>query len=162
MVFGTLTWVGFMIVAFGWALLFSGAPFVDLLASMTGRNLGALSNLPAISECAIVSGFGLAIVGALKTGFGALQKFFDTVLERTARTASSHSRDDSRMSLTSGGRASGSARVEPRAEEASSVIERGRLKDRAYVLFGDGSVEVETLLGLRRFASVGEAYEFIG
>ena len=31
------------------------------------------------------------------------------------------------------------------------IVERGRLRDRAYTLFMDGSVEIETLLGLRQF-----------
>ncbi len=44
----------------------------------------------------------------------------------------------------------------------TKVVERGRLKDRPYVLFGDGSIEVETLLGQRRFASFKDAREFIG
>ncbi len=51
---------------------------------------------------------------------------------------------------------------EPQVGKPLKIVERGRLKNSAYVLFGDGSVEVETLLGLRRFASLGEAYEFIG
>ena len=41
----------------------------------------------------------------------------------------------------------------------ASVTERKR---RDYVLFRDGSVVVETLLGPRRFLSLSEAQEFIG
>jgi hypothetical protein len=149
MAFGSLTWVGFMIVAFGWAVLFSAGPLVDILANLAGRSPGALSNLPVIAECTIITGFGLGIVGALKTGFGALQNFFDAILERTARSAAPAKEPVA-------------VRREPHAAKPTKIVERGRLKDRAYVLFGDGSVEVETLLGLRRFASVGEACDFIG
>jgi hypothetical protein len=49
----------------------------------------------------------------------------------------------------------------PRTEK-TSIVERGLLKDRPYILFGDGSIEVETLLGMRRFTSLADAYEFIG
>lgn len=41
------------------------------------------------------------------------------------------------------------------------VVERGRLKDRAYVLYLDGTVEVETMLGRRIFSSLRDAQEFI-
>ena len=50
---------------------------------------------------------------------------------------------------------------EPAYVEPDAIVERGRVGDRAYVLFGDGSVEVETLLGVRRFASIDEARDFI-
>jgi hypothetical protein len=160
MAFGSLTWVGFMIVAFGWAVLFSAAPLVDILANLTGRSPGALSNLPVIAECTIITGFGLGIVGALKTGFGALQNFFDAILERTARSAAQLPSQEPGAAVPA--KEPVAVRREPHAAKPTKIVERGRLKDRAYVLFGDGSVEVETLLGLRRFASVGEACDFIG
>ena len=37
----------------------------------------------------------------------------------------------------------------------------GRIKDRNYVILPDGSVEVDTLLGTRVFASLDEARDFI-
>jgi hypothetical protein len=45
---------------------------------------------------------------------------------------------------------------------ASDVVTRGALNGRDYILFRDGSVVVETLLGARRFPSITEAQEFIG
>jgi hypothetical protein len=160
MAFGTLTWVGFMIVAFGWAVLFSAGPLVDILVNLTGRSPGALANLPMIAECTIMTGFGLGIVGTLKTGFSALQNFFDEILERTARSAAQLPSKEPGAAVPA--KEPVAVRREPHAGKPTKIVERGRLKDRAYVLFGDGSVEVETLLGLRRFASVGEAYDFIG
>jgi hypothetical protein len=137
MSFDRLTWIGFMVVAFGWALLLSGAPTLQIFAAAIGHKLPF--DMPAIAQATILSGFGLAILGALQTGFSALKHFFDTVLERTARPG------------------------EPVAKKpVTKVVERGRLKDRPYVLFGDGSIEVETLLGQRRFASFKDAREFIG
>jgi prepilin-type processing-associated H-X9-DG protein len=161
--FGTLTWIGFMIVALGWALLFSAAPVIEILATLTGRSTGSLSHLANIAECAIVTGLGLAIVGALQTGFGALHDFFNTVLERTARTVPKRDGEEARVNIQANELSNAvPLKREPQVGRQLKIVERGRLKNRAYVLFGDGSVEVETLLGLRRFASLGEAYEFIG
>jgi hypothetical protein len=137
MAFDRLTWIGFMVVAFGWALLLSGAPTLQIFAAAIGHRLPF--DMPAIAQATILSGFGLAIVGALQTGFGALKNFFDTVLERTSRPGETLNK-----------------------KSVTKVVERGRLKDRPYVLFGDGSIEVETLLGQRRFASFKDAREFIG
>lgn len=144
MAFGRLTWIGLMLVALGWALLLSGASAIDMLMHIVGRPPVEGGNPAAITEATILTGFGLAILGALQTGFGALKRFFDMILERTSRNAPKMTVD-----------------VPPRAEK-SSVVERGLLKDRPYTLFGDGTIEVETLLGLRRFTSLQDAYEFIG
>src|ERR1039458_3099785 len=97
--FGTLTWMGFTVAALGWALLFSAAPVIEILATLTGRSAGSLSHLANIAECAIVTGLGLAIVGALQTGFAALRNFFDAVLERTARTVPKPDTAEARVNL---------------------------------------------------------------
>ncbi len=137
MVFDRLTWIGLMVVALGWALLLSGAPSIEILTKLLGR--GELPfNMVVIAQMTILTGFGLAVLGALQTGFGALKNFFDTVLERTARNG------------------------EQQTVQTSRIVERGRLRDRPFVRFGDGTVEVETLLGLPRFASLKDAHEFIG
>ncbi len=142
MIFDRLTWVGFMIVALGWALLFSAPQLAELLAIFTGRSMNAgYLNLPTIAFCTILTGFGVAILGALQTGFGALNKFFESVLERTAKSGA-----NSRAN---------------RPQQPRKIIERGWLKDRAYVLFMDGSVEIETMLGRRLFPSLQDAQEFI-
>jgi prepilin-type processing-associated H-X9-DG protein len=83
----------------------------------------------------------MAILGALQTGFDALNRFFESVLERTAK--------------------SGQAALAKRPETPRKIVERGWLKDRAYVLFMDGSVEIETMLGRRLFPSLQDAQEFI-
>jgi hypothetical protein len=140
MTFDRLTWVGFMVVALGWAMLLSGAPTLQFFVAAIGHKLPF--DMPAIAQAAILSGFGLAVLGALQTGFGALKQFFDTVLERTARPSEKE--------------------PQLRKKPENKVVERGRLKDRPYVLFGDGTIEVETLLGLRRFTSFRDAREFIG
>jgi hypothetical protein len=142
MIFDRLTWVGFIVIALGWVLLFSAPELAELVASITGRSMNAgYVNMPTIALGTIFSGFGIAILGALQTGFGTLNKFFDSVLERTAKTSP--------------------AALASRPEQSRKIVERGWLKDRAYVLFMDGSVEIETMLGRRLFPSLQDAQEFI-
>jgi prepilin-type processing-associated H-X9-DG protein len=163
MVFGALTWIGFMVAVIGWGLLFSATPVIEILATLTGRSATSLSHLASIAECAIITGLGLAIVGALQTGFGALNHFFGAVLERTARAVPKPDVAEPHVKLPSYEVDKAvPLKREPAVRKQAKIVERGRLKNRAYVLFGDGSVEVETLLGLRRFASLGDANEFIG
>jgi hypothetical protein len=135
MIFDRLTWVGFMITAFGWSLLLAAPQVSEHFATLTGLNT------PTIAECAILTGLGIAIVGALQTGFGTLKTFFEDLFERTGK-----------MRLKSAGSAQ---------PQKKMVVERGRLKDRAYVLYLDGTVEVETMLGRRIFSSLRDAQEFI-
>lgn len=142
MSFDRLTWIGFMIVAMGWALLFSASQVTDLLLSVSGRPAsGGPVNIPSIALCIILSGFGIAILGALQTGFGALHKFFASVVERTSQPRTNA--------------------IAHRPPQQRKIVERGWVKDRAYVLFLDGSVEIETMLGRRLFPSLEEAQEFI-
>lgn len=167
MTFGRLTWVGFMVVALGWALLLSGASATEILARLVGHPIVLSGNLGAITQATILTGFGLAILGALHTGFGTLKHFFDTVLERTANSpAKNAAKTTAKTAAKPPIEAPASMpgpRVEPQAMATpKSVLERGLFKDRPYTLFGDGSIEIETLLGLRRFTSLQDAYEFIG
>jgi hypothetical protein len=140
MIFDRLTWVGLMITALGWTLLLSAPQLVELFASLSGRP-GVYTNMPTIAECTIVTGLGIAILGALQTGFGALNRFFESVLERTGKVRS---------------KANGA-----RSPQQKKIVERGWVKDRAYILYMDGSVEVETMLGRRIFPSLQDAREFI-
>lgn len=142
MISDRLTWVGFVIVALGWALLISAPQLVELISSLTGNPISAtFPNMSTIALCTVLTGFGVAIIGALQTGFGALTRFFDSVLERTAKT--------------------GEPARGIRPEQKRKIVERGWLKDRAYILFLDGSVEIETMLGRRLFPSLQDAQEFI-
>lgn len=59
------------------------------------------------------------------------------------------------------GQAVTKAIVKPQPSQPRKIPERGWVKDRAYVLFTDGSVEVETMLGRRMFPSLQDAQEFI-
>lgn len=140
MAFDRLTWIGLMIAALGWTLVFSTPQLNDFIAGWTGRS-AAFLNLPNIAQCTILSGFGIAILGALQTGFGALNRFFGSVLERTS---------GSKVKAANYASA-----------QHKKIVERGWVKDRAYVQFLDGSVEVETMLGRRSFPSLHDAQEFL-
>ncbi|WP_041367396.1 hypothetical protein [Methylocella silvestris] len=176
MVFERLTWIGFMIVAAGWALLFSSPQLHYAMPRFPGQvgESGAL-DFALVAQSVIFCGLGLAIIGALQTGFGALNKFFEAVMARSQLT-SSRVPAPAPPPQNSAGRPSASAPLQPslrpapqpkavsakaRPENARKILERGWVKDRAYVQFGDGSVEVETLLGRRMFSSLHEAQEFI-
>jgi hypothetical protein len=135
-----------MVVALGWALLLSGNSATQEVLRIFGRASAPL-NFALIAQATILTGFGLAILGALQSGFGALKQFFDTVLERTAQSA----KENVAVAVEA-----------PQKQPLRKVVERGMLKDRSYMRFGDGTIEIETLLGLRRFASLQEASEFIG
>lgn len=140
--FDRMTWIGLIIVALGWTLLLSTPQLADYWASVSGRPVSSTSSdMAGIAQSTILSGFGLAILGALQTGFGALKSFFDAALARTSHTPVKA--------------------VGQRPPHARKIAERGWVKDRAYVLFNDGSVEVETMLGRRLFASLQDAREFI-
>jgi hypothetical protein len=161
--FGKLTWVGLMIVALGWTLLLSGVSIADLITRLSGRVSPAVASIDmaVVAQCTLLTGFGLAILGLLQTGFSALNRFFESVLERTAK------RQEEELNSAPPVRAPAAAPVQGgkpvhAAKTRGKIVERGLLKDRAYVLFGDGSIEVETLLGLRRFPSLQDAVEFIG
>ncbi len=83
---GRMTWVGFGIALIGWVLL-----IIDLAASDVLLRAGSLvsvislrSDIVILSQTIILTGFGLAIVGTLRAGFGAFTRFFDAVLQRSA------------------------------------------------------------------------------
>lgn len=141
MAFNRLTWAGLGVVGFGWVLF--------LLQTLSGAGQpGTLSapfdDFEPFAQNVILSGFGLAILGALQSGFSALNRFFDAILERAVNKAE-----------TAG--ASQAPELNP-----DEIIDRGRIADRDYAMFADGSVEVETLLGTRRFRSRAEAEAFVG
>jgi len=139
-----------MVVAFGWAVLLSGPTLAVVIAHVSG---GAPLDMFGIAQSLILSGFGLALLGVLQNGFGTLDHFFKSILERTAKQKEAPTP------------APAPARQQPvkeRAKPLPKVRERGWLKDRAYVLFIDGSVEIDTLLGRRRFSSMQDANEFVG
>lgn len=146
MEFSRLTRAGLIVAAIGWTLLLLHMAIsaeVGQAWRSFGLNAPNLSVVTA-SNNVIVSGFALAILGALQSGFGALQRFFEAVLQRSQRAQSAP------------------VIQHPTKLCANDVAEEGWIGNRAYVLFTNGTVQIETLLGVRNFASFAEAREFIG
>jgi hypothetical protein len=139
-----LTWIGAALAIVGWIVLLAGGGIAPAL----GLALDA-AHVATIGQTLVLCGVGLAILDALHAGFGALNRFFEAILQRSAARPPQPTHMPAR------------APAEPEAP-ANDITERGRLNGRAYLRYRDGSVEIETLLGVRRFASVEEAEEFVG
>lgn len=137
---GRLTWIGLILAGIGWALLIGEATVADVLSTKVVRAVSVTfhEDLLDIARCIIASGFGLAIVGALQTGFGTLNRFFSAVLVRSTQRSP--------------------PRQGPAPAEGTMPASRER---RPYRTLADGSVEVDTILGTRRFGTMGEARDFI-
>jgi hypothetical protein len=124
-------------------------------------------------ENAIVSGFGLALLGALEKALHLLMRLgsFGHARPLPPRLISS-AQEAAETSVHAPAVASAFTPpfISQRLAEtgagagagAGDVVTRGELNGRDYVLYRDGSVLIETLLGPRRFASISEAQEFIG
>ena len=131
-----LTWIGLIIAGIGWALLIGETTVADVIVAKTPRVMPVTfhADLFDIAKCIIASGFGVAVIGALQSGFGTLNRFFAAVLIRSNQRAPARN-------------------PEP---VSAPMSER-----RPYRVLADGSVEVETILGTRRFATMHEARDFI-
>lgn len=146
LVLGRLTWIGLGMAAIGWALILGETAVTAILFARSGRVPPTFhADLLEIGKCVLISGFGLAIVGALQTGFGTLNRFFGAVLSRSGR------RDPGPT---------------PTASAIEPVVDHPRappsaVEKRPYRLFPDGSVEVDTILGTRLFKTMAEARDFI-
>jgi hypothetical protein len=140
MTLGRVGWIGAILVAVGWALLLLGSSVLRSIDSTKLDWLVKSTTLDAevIGHDMILTGIGLAIIGSLQTGFSALTRFFDAVLKNII---------DSPTAV-----APSPAKPEPK---------RTRITEFGVVVLDDGSIEVETILGTRRFASFAEAREFI-
>jgi hypothetical protein len=141
-----LTVIGLLLALVGWGLLLFGGQLSQLATGAIGRPL-PLELDPGrtdVAQSLILSGFGLAILGTLRAGVATLRQFFEAVLQRAAAAKAQP------------------APAMPDPVDPNTVVERGWIRDRPYARFADGSVEVETLLGIRRFASVADAEDFVG
>jgi len=135
---GRLTWIGLVVAGLGWAMMIGEATVADVLPGHAGRVPASLhADLFDIAKCVIGSGFGLAIIGALNSGFGTLNRFFAAVLTRSSQRTSP-------------------APAPEAVDAAPPPRER-----HPYRMLADGSVEVETILGTRRFTTMREARDFI-
>lgn len=146
---GRVTWVGLTLSVIGWALLLGETAITDFISAQGPRAMPSSfhADFVDVAKSLIYSGFGLALVGSLQTGFGALNRFFEAVLVRSGQKTHSHALPPSPM-----------ADAYRREDIAPAPPPR---VGRPYRTFSDGSVEVETIVGNRRFRSMSEARDFI-
>ena len=145
---GRVTWLGLTAAVVGWAMMLGQTAISDFMTAQDPPVLPPTfhDDFMDVSKTLIYSGFGLALVGSLQTGFGALNRFFEAVLVR------------------SGQKTQGAALPPAPIEESfrrEEVVEAAPRIGRPYRTFADGSVEVETIVGNRRFRSMVEARDFI-
>lgn len=121
----------------GWAGLIAGALTEGPMVRLAGLPALAFSqrDVMTLSQSLLISGLALLVMLTLRSGFGALDRFFDAALKRAQDNAA------------------------PRI--ASEAARRQVINGRECLRYEDGSVEVSTLLGMRRFGSMREAKAFI-
>jgi hypothetical protein len=146
---------GSALVVLGWVVLVGDLTLSDavLKAGSLVEVLSLKADIVTLAQTLVITGFGLAVVGALREGFGALNRFFDAVLQRSSTPRPAAMPDSRAPDVEHGDLATvtqGGDRIVPAAPH-----------DRNYVVLPDGSVEVETLLGTRIFATMDEARDFI-
>jgi hypothetical protein len=154
MPFPRMTWAGLLIATLGWGLLLA----YPLLASHGPVSPGAHEiRDPArfiliFGENAVVTGLAIALLGAMEKVIALLGRSAATAGQSKAGPQASAPRAPSL----------GPSPQLLSARQTNEIVTKGALAGRDYVLFRDGSVVVETLLGPRRFLSMTEAQEFIG
>ena len=170
------TWGGLSLVVIGWVVLLAALLISD--ATLKAGSLVAVmalrGDILTIAESAILSGFGLAIIGTLRSGFGAFTRFFDAVLQRSAAPKRADPVHVDPMPVPT---PQDDPPPPPRPSEPEVITimpnpvadepERPRTprikpaKPKNYAILPDGSVEVETMFGTRVFATMEEAKDFI-
>ena len=140
---------GFGLVILGWVILLADLTLSDSV--LKAGSLVAVLALKADIVTLALTGFGLAVLGTLKDGFGALNRFFDAVLQRSSGP---------RPAPMPNAAEADDAIVVPNANDRSPSPPAPH-RDKNYVILPDGSVEVDTLLGTRIFATLDEARDFI-
>ena len=151
---------GLILVVLGWLALVADFALAD--AQLQPGNLVATlsvkGDIATLAEMLVLTGLGLSILGGLREGFGALNRFFDAVLQRSSSPRPSPMPEPPLDDLDDeiAPPRSAAERVAP-----ANVMPPAPAVGRNYQILPDGSVEVETLLGTRVFASMDEARDFI-
>jgi hypothetical protein len=165
MPFPRLTWAGLLIATLGWGFLLSYPLLAPAVLSSSG---GTEIRDPArfilvFGENAVMTGLAIAVLGALERALRLLGR-----IAGGAGQMRTQSKQGIAAMAPTPGHAAPIATMPAQTHmlmpqrSANEVVTRGALNGRDYVLFRDGSVVVETLLGARRFPSITEAQEFIG
>ncbi|HEY8578242.1 MAG TPA: hypothetical protein VIL72_00035 [Beijerinckiaceae bacterium] len=133
--------------AAGLVLSWAGLLWTVFAAEPAGvESAVARHHLVTIAQCALFTSIALIVIGALRAGFAALDRFFGSILERTQQ----------------GGGGGGRPAAAPQPRPTAGVVDAGMVGGRPYRRFANGSVQVDTLLGQRMFASMEEARAFVG
>jgi hypothetical protein len=146
MPFPRLTWAGLLVATLGWGMLLSYPLWAPHGTGGAGSNEfhDSARFLLVFGENAVMTGLAIALLGAT-------EKIIHLLARQPANGGQAKTGTPMRASAQL---------MAPR--QTSEVVTRGAVGGRDYVLFRDGSVVVETLLGPRRFLSLSEAQEFIG
>lgn len=168
MPFPRLTWAGLLIATLGWGLLLSYpllAPSV-LVASGAAEIRDPGRFILVFGENAVVTGLAIALLGAFERALRLLGRIAGSAGQvRTPAKSSAPVAPSAPVQAAAYPAAATLPMQTPMLmsqRSSTDVVTRGALNGRDYVLFRDGSVVVETLLGARRFPSITEAQEFIG
>jgi hypothetical protein len=168
---GPAVWGGAWFLFAGWAIvLYEPLIFPVILRSGAGPLLPEPGHyLPVIGQSAIITGIGLALFGLAVHLMRLLMKVasLGPAAPRPVSASAQEFHFPEPAKPVPVGADSRQNRVIPpiprRAarDPAREVITRGALNGRGYVLFRDGSVVIETLLGPKRFGSMTDAQHFI-
>jgi hypothetical protein len=168
---GPAVWGGAWFLFAGWAIvLYEPLIFPAILKSGAGPLLPEPGHyLPIIGQSAIITGIGLALFGLAVHLMRLLMKLASlgppAIRPASAQAQTFHFAEHVKPVHVEADR--GQNRFIPPVQRraardpAREVITRGALNGRGYVLFRDGSVVIETLLGPKRFGSMTDAQDFI-
>lgn len=132
---------GLALLGSGWACLVAAGLVPDRMLHLGPLPLDRRDLVP-LGQSAIVTGLGLLLLVRLTRGFGALDRFFAAALERAERRA-------------------------PRPPEPVAALNEGApaarlsLAGHDLIVLPDGAVLLETVLGMKRFGSLDEAFAFV-
>lgn len=162
MSFAKWTWVGLGLAAVGWlsiaAAAIMGVPANGFLAGYQGQSPSQF--LSIAGQAAVLSGFGIAILSAIMRGVHSLETLATELAVARARPQNAPSVESAPAPALQSGAATRTPA--PSSQNASDIVSRGEISGREYVLFADGTVGVETLIGRRRFRTLSDARQFIG
>jgi len=162
-----MTWIGLLITTLGWGFLLSYPLIVSFLpaAGPGEAQHDPARFIPLIGNNAVITGMAIAILGALEKGIRLLSKIAANGVQPRQPSRPARAAPNGQGGAQINAPSSQVVHAEPMLmgnRTPNEVVTRGALNGRDYVLFRDGSVVVETLLGPRRFTSITEAQEFIG
>ena len=147
MPFPRLTWAGLLVATLGWGLLLSYPLWASQSVGVAGADefRDSARFLLVFGENAVMTGLAMALLGAAEKAIHLL-----------ARQPANGGQTKTAPPMRAASPQLMSARP------PTEIVARGAVARRDYVLFRDGSVVIETLLGPRRFLSLSQAQEFIG